>query len=472
MLKRMRNIRVCALFRPLNGRERSDHGDSVCITGVDSESFIIKDEKQEELEFCFDRVFYQGSEQADIYEFIALPVVRGIFDGVNGAIITYGQTGAGKTYTMEGPKLIDCEEKEKGLLPRVVDGIFDINKHSNDTAKYTIKLSMVEIYMERVRDLFDLSKDNLQIKESREQGIFVSGVTEILVSDSAEALHCLSSGIANRAVGDTQMNVVSSRSHCIYIFSIQLKLRKEKRNCVRFGKLILVDLAGSEKAEKTGAGGRVLEEAKTINKSLSALGNVINALTCASTVRGNHIPYRDSKLTRILQDAIGGDSHTTLLCCCSPSPSNAPETLSTLRFGSRARHIKASTLVNFKGDEDTKSPESVSMIKDESCERILEKMRLRMKIEDVQLLEQLFILEGIFFDPNSTEETEAAYEDVISTTISSLQDAVKVLTIKVEELKNGKEALEKENKALKNQIIAAQSSPFLSRICMIFLRKQ
>ncbi|XP_073132604.1 kinesin-like protein KIN-1 isoform X3 [Henckelia pumila] len=381
-------------------------------------------------------------------------------------------TGAGKTYTMEGPKLIDCEEKEKGLLPRVVDGIFDINKHSNDTAKYTIKLSMVEIYMERVRDLFDLSKDNLQIKESREQGIFVSGVTEILVSDSAEALHCLSSGIANRAVGDTQMNVVSSRSHCIYIFSIQLKLRKEKRNCVRFGKLILVDLAGSEKAEKTGAGGRVLEEAKTINKSLSALGNVINALTCASTVRGNHIPYRDSKLTRILQDAIGGDSHTTLLCCCSPSPSNAPETLSTLRFGSRARHIKASTLVNFKGDEDTKSPESVSMIKDESCERILEKMRLRMKIEDVQLLEQLFILEGIFFDPNSTEETEAAYEDVISTTISSLQDAVKVLTIKVEELKNGKEALEKENKALKNQIIAAQSSPFLSRICMIFLRKQ
>ncbi|XP_073155388.1 kinesin-like protein KIN-1 isoform X3 [Henckelia pumila] len=381
-------------------------------------------------------------------------------------------TGAGKTYTMEGPKLIDCEEKEKGLLPRVVDGIFDINKHSNDTAKYTIKLSMVEIYMERVRDLFDLSKDNLQIKESREQGIFVSGVTEILVSDSAEALHCLSSGIANRAVGDTQMNVVSSRSHCIYIFSIQLKLRKEKRNCVRFGKLILVDLAGSEKAEKTGAGGRVLEEAKTINKSLSALGNVINALTCASTVRGNHIPYRDSKLTRILQDAIGGDSHTTLLCCCSPSPSNAPETLSTLRFGSRARHIKASTLVNFKGDEDTKSPESVSMIKDESCERILEKMRLRMKIEDVQLLEQLLILEGIFFDPNSTEETEAAYEDVISTTISSLQDAVKVLTIKVEELKNGKEALEKENKALKNQIIAAQSSPFLSRICMIFLRKQ
>ncbi|KZV47399.1 Kinesin heavy chain [Dorcoceras hygrometricum] len=517
----MRNIRVCALFRPLNEKEKSDHGDSVCITGVDSESFIIKDEKQEEIEFCFDRVFHQRSKQDDIYEFVALPIVRGVVNGVNGAIITYGQTGAGKTYTMEGPNLLDCEEKEKGLLPRVVDGIFDIVKRSDDMAKYIIKLSMVEIYMERVRDLFDLSKDHLQIKESREQGIFVSGVTECLsasadgepkreaggiclwpeigisilaaifvpgitisyaptlddtlfsiwnariagkslipVSDSAQALHCLSSGIANRAVGHTQMNMASSRSHCVYIFSIQQEM-KEKRS----GKLILVDLAGSEKADKTGAVGRVLEEAKTINKSLSALGNVINALTCASTIRGNHIPYRDSKLTRILQDALGGDTHTTLLCCCSPSPSNASETLSTLRFGSRARHVKASALENFKGNEDTKSPGSVALIKDESCERILEKMRQRMKIEDVQLLEQLFILEGIFFNPNSIEESKAAYEDAVSSTISSLQEAVKVLTIKVEELKNDKEALAKENKALKNQIIAAQSSPFLSRIC-------
>ncbi|KAL0464505.1 UNVERIFIED_CONTAM: Kinesin-like protein KIN-1 [Sesamum latifolium] len=367
------------------------------------------DEKEEEIKFHFDRVFFQGSQQADIYEFLALPIVKGVVNGVNGAIITYGQTGAGKTYSMEGPGITECNEEQKGLLPRVVDGLFNSIKLSDDTTRYTIKLSMVEIYLERVRDLFDLSKDNLQIKESKVHGIFVSGVTEVVIPlhPSSELLeHKISitfsqkgemvwrivvhdfhlrfcrgiaksfckikflpfptilvnvvelpiqliiaqSGIANRAVGETQefvnlthieMNMASSRSHCIYIFLIQQELKNEKR----YGKLILVDLAGSEKAERTGAEGRVLEEAKTINKSLSALGNVINAL--GSPGKGNHIPYRDSKLTRILQDALGGNSQTALLCCCSPSPSNATESLSTLRFGAslrrRTRFLKASS---------------------------------------------------------------------------------------------------------------------------------
>ncbi|KAG8391136.1 hypothetical protein BUALT_Bualt01G0156500 [Buddleja alternifolia] len=427
----MPNIRVCALFRPLNSKEKSDHGDTISLRGIDSESFVFKDEKEEELEFRFDRVFYQGSEQADIYEFLALPIVKGVVNGVNGAIITYGQTGAGKTYNMEGPSIGDCDEKQKGLLPRVVDGLFNYIQLLDEITMYTIKLSMVEIYMERVRDLLDLSKDNLQIKESKAQGIFVSGATEISISDSAEALRSLSSGIANRAVGETHMNMASSRSHCIYIFLIEQELKKEKRS----RKLILVDLAGSEKAEKTGAEGRVLEEAKTINKSLSALGNVINALTCGSTGRANHIPYRDSKLTRILQDALGGNSQTALLCCCSPSPSNASESLSTLRFGARAKHIKALPHVSPKEDEDTSDLEHPSLTKNESRERILEKLGQQMKAEDVQLLEQLFILEGM----------ESAYEDVTSTTISSLQKTVEDLITTVEELK-------KENKFLKGLI--------------------
>ncbi|CAI9765019.1 unnamed protein product [Fraxinus pennsylvanica] len=296
---RMPNIRVCALFRPLNAKEVSDHGDTVCIRAVDSDSFLLKDDKEEEFEFHFDRVFYQRSEQAKIYEFLALPVVKGAVEGVNGAIVTYGQTGAGKTYSMEGPSIMDCDENKKGLLPRVVDDLFSAIRLSEETTKYTINLSMVEIYMERVRDLFDLSKDNLLIKETKAQGITVSGATEICISDSAEALRSLSIGIANRAVGETQMNMASSRSHCVYIFTIKQDLKKEKRS----GKVILVDLAGSEKVEKTGAEGRVLEEAKNINKSLSALGNVINALTGSPQGRANHIPYRDSKLTRILQDA-------------------------------------------------------------------------------------------------------------------------------------------------------------------------
>lgn len=429
----MPNVKVCTLFRPLNAKENSDRGNEVSISAIDSESFIIKDEKEGEFKFQFDGVFYPGSSQADIFSLIVLPIVKEVLKGMNGAVIMYGQTGAGKTYSMEGPRIGDCNEKQKGVLPRVVDELFGSVKSSDERTKYTIKLSMVEIYMERVRDLLDLSKDNLQIKESKAQGIFVSGATEVTISDSAEALRSLSSGIANRAVGETQMNMSSSRSHCIYIFLIEREMKMDKR----YGKLILVDLAGSEKAEKTGAEGRVLEEAKTINKSLSALGNVINALTSDSPGKANHIPYRDSKLSRILQDSLGGNSQTALLCCCSPSPLNASESLSTLRFGARAKHIKEN-----KTPKDAE-PMASSII--ESRERILEKLGRSMKPEDVQLLEQLFILEGIFFDPNSVEQVETAYQDMTYRTISSLQNLV-------EELMRTAEELKKENLILKGFI--------------------
>ncbi|KAJ6397603.1 hypothetical protein OIU77_018588 [Salix suchowensis] len=224
------------------------------------------------------------------------------------------------------------------------------------------------------------------------------------------------------------MNVGSSRSHCVYILTVQLESTTDKR--MKTGKVILVDLAGSEKVEKSGAEGKVLEEAKTINKSLSALGNVINALTCGPSAKSSHIPFRDSKLTRILQDALGGNSRTALLCCCSPSPSNALETLSTLRFGMRAKHIK-------------------SIAFNESCDRILNKLRERLDDEDVRLLEELFILEGLFFDANSVEDEESAYQDVTSWTISSLQQTVEELIYTVEELND-------KNKALKARLAYAE----------------
>ncbi|KAJ8572931.1 hypothetical protein K7X08_009442 [Anisodus acutangulus] len=429
----MSNMKVCVLFRPLNSKELSEFGDAVSVQGINSESFIIKDEKEHEFDLSFDRVFYQGSEQADIYEFLALPIVQGALDAINGTIITYGQTGAGKTYSMEGPSIIDCESRKKGLLQRVVDGLFEAIMKSEKPNKYTIKLSMVEIYMEKVRDLFDLSKDNIQIKESKVHGIILNGTTEVTISNSAEALQILSSGIANRAVGETQMNMSSSRSHCLYIFTVHQDLTKDKRN--KFGKLILVDLAGSEKVEKTGAEGKILEEAKTINQSLTALGKVINAMTSSTPGKPTHIPYRDSKLTRILQDALGGYSQTALLCCCSPSPSNSSESLSTLRFGARAKHIKASVHVSCKEDLDNNKDVTVYTNVDDSRERILAKLRERMTAEDVQLLEDLFVLEGIFFDPNSVEEMEAAYKDVTSRTISSFRKAMEELSTVVEKMK-------------------------------------
>ncbi|XP_058085993.1 kinesin-like protein KIN-1 isoform X2 [Magnolia sinica] len=334
----MASVTVCARFRPFSSKEKKDHGDSVCIRSLDTDSFVFKDVKQGDLTFCFDRVFYQHSSQDDVYQFLALPIVRDAINAINGTIITYGQPGAGKTYSMEGPSMSECDGQKKGILLRVVNGLFNCITFANDRSKYIVKLSMVEIYMEKVRDLFDLSKDNLQIREGKTQGIFLSGATEICIMDAAEALQKLSVGVANRAVGETQMNMASSRSHCVYIFSVLQESTNDGR--VKTGKLVLVDLAGSEKVkEKTCAEGRVLEEAKTINKSLFALSNVINALTNGKM---NHIPYRDSKLTRILQDALGGNSRTAVLCCCSPSSLNASESLSTLRFGARAKHVRMS----------------------------------------------------------------------------------------------------------------------------------
>ncbi|KAL8166391.1 hypothetical protein V2J09_007890, partial [Rumex salicifolius] len=427
----MSRFTVCARFRPLSAREKREHGTSVCVQRIDNENFTLKDEKDGDFTFSFDRVYYEGSNQSDVFEFVALPILHDAFNGINGTIITYGQTGAGKTYSMEGPGVLHCKE-DKGLLTRVVEWLLASTKSSSEVNACSIKFSMVEIYMEKIRDLFDLSKDNLQIKESKAQGILLHG-----------------RGIANRAVEETQMNMASSRSHCMYIFTVQQELPMDKR--VKNGKLVLVDLAGSEKVEKTGAEGRVLEEAKMINKSLSTLGNVVNALTSSPKGKVNHVPYRDSKLTRLLQDALGGNSRTALLCCCSPSPVNASETISTLRFGARAKHIKASQCIKQAEDQNNNSQSIPLQNKDECCLRIINKLKEIMAYEAVELLEELFFLEGIIFYPNSVEELELDYEDVTSRTISSLQQAVEELSFAVRELK-------KENEVLKEELRISQNN--------------
>ncbi|KAI3916128.1 hypothetical protein MKW98_004569 [Papaver atlanticum] len=457
-VREMSNVTVCARFRPLNSKEKLETGDKICIHNLDPETFVLKDEKEGEFTFCFDKVFYHDSKQSDVYEFLALPIVKDAVNAINGTIIIYGQTGAGKTYSMEGNGIMECHGEEKGLLPRVVDGLFECLKSLDEMTKYTVKLSMVEIYKEKVRDLFDLSKDNLQIKESKLHGIYLTGVTEAFISDPAEASQNLSNGAANRAVGETQMNMASSRSHCVYIFTIQLDSANDRRS--KSGKLILVDLAGSEKVEKTGAEGKVLDEAKTINKSLSALGNVINALTNGSPGKTNHIPYRDSKLTRFLQDSLGGNCRTALLCCCSPSTLNSSESLSTIRFGARAKHIKTSPKATPSEDKVEKkemNPSAVedkvkktemipSAVKDDSnsCQRILNKLSEKMEVEDVKLLEELLIKEGIIYNPNSIEiDFEPAVEDLTPRTITILQQTVEELSSTVDKLK-------RENKALKD----------------------
>jgi kinesin family protein 5 len=288
--------------------------------------------------FTFDRVFDMQCRQSDIFDFSIRPTVDDILNGYNGTVFAYGQTGAGKSYTMMGD--ISSSE-QKGVIPRITEQIFASIMASESNIEYTVRVSYMEIYMERIRDLLVPQNDNLPIHEEKTRGVYVKGLMEVYVSSVDEVHQILERGGMARAVAATNMNQESSRSHSILVVTVGQK--NVETGSVKSGQLFLVDLAGSEKVGKTGASGQTLEEAKKINKSLSALGMVINALTDG---KSSHVPYRDSKLTRILQESLGGNSRTTLIINCSPSSYNDSETVSTLRFGVRAKSIKNKAKVN------------------------------------------------------------------------------------------------------------------------------
>ncbi|KAI0957327.1 hypothetical protein AcW1_005753 [Taiwanofungus camphoratus] len=229
----------------------------------------------------------------------------------------------------------------KGLIPRITEQIFQSIVESDAHLEYLVKVSYMEIYLERIRDLLAPQNDNLQVHEEKSKGVYVKNLSDYYVSSAREVYEIMRQGGAARVVSSTNMNAESSRSHSIFLITINQ--RNTETGAQKTGNLYLVDLAGSEKVGKTGASGQTLEEAKKINKSLSALGMVINALTDG---KAKHVPYRDSKLTRILQESLGGNSRTTLIINCSPSSYNEAETLSTLRFGIRAKSIKNTARVN------------------------------------------------------------------------------------------------------------------------------
>lgn len=280
-----------------------------------------------------------NSKQTDIFDFSIRPTVDDILNGYNGTVFAYGQTGAGKSYTMMGTDIDD--EMGKGIIPRIVEQMFASILTSPSNIEYTVRVSYMEIYMERIRDLLVPQHDNLPVHEEKSRGVYVKGLLEIYVSSVDEVYEVMRRGGAARAVSATNMNQESSRSHSIFVITVTQK--NVETGSAKSGQLFLVDLAGSEKVGKTGASGQTLEEAKKINKSLSALGMVINALTDG---KSTHIPYRDSKLTRILQESLGGNSRTTLIINCSPSSYNDAETVSTLRFGVRAKAIKNKAKIN------------------------------------------------------------------------------------------------------------------------------
>ncbi|KAK4503557.1 hypothetical protein PRZ48_004472 [Zasmidium cellare] len=330
-------IKVVARFRPQNKIEVAAGSEQIVeFKGEDS---CTINSREGSGAFTFDRVFPTNTAQHDVFDYSIRSTVDDVLAGYNGTVFAYGQTGSGKTYTMMGADIGD--EQSKGIIPRIVEQIFSSIMRSDGSIEFTVKVSYMEIYMEKIRDLLVPQNDNLPVHEDKQRGVYVKGLGEFYVGSVDEVYHVLERGGQARAVAATNMNQESSRSHSIFV--IEVTQKNVETGSARSGRLFLVDLAGSEKVGKTGASGQTLEEAKKINKSLSALGMVINAL---SDGKSTHVPYRDSKLTRILQESLGGNSRTTLIINASPASYNTDETISTLRFGERAKTIKQKAKIN------------------------------------------------------------------------------------------------------------------------------
>ncbi len=341
MKKSGENIKVVCRFRPPNKYEQKN-SQLIDMKIIGNKSIEICEKKEntrnKDHKFTFDYVFDTKTAQNKVFDVVAKPVLEGVFDGWNGSILAYGQTSSGKTFTMQGNM---AKDKLKGIVPRLINSIFDFIYDSPEHLEFIVKISMLEIYMENIRDLLNPNQTKkVRIRQSPNLGVKLDNLTEICVGDELEVESVFASGISNRKIGRTNMNAVSSRSHMVSL--IQITQTDTIENNIKKGKLYLIDLAGSEKVNKSGAKGLALEEAKLINKSLFALGNVINALT----ENESFVPYRNSKLTKILQETFGGNSRTTLIITCSPAIYNLAETVSTLKFGMRAKTIKNKTKIN------------------------------------------------------------------------------------------------------------------------------
>ena len=317
--------------------------------------------KFEETTVTLDKVFDQNASQESVYEFVGQPVIEDIMEGYNATIFAYGQTGSGKTYTMFGPDVYD--EVQQGIIPRVSTGIFKHWETNADTKEIDVRCSMLEIYKENLRDLLTDECVELKIKESRQKGIYVEGLFESPVISDEELMCWIKIGDEKRVWGETRQNSVSSRSHLIFIVRVTQTFCDDTQ-CT--GILNLVDLAGSEKVGKSGAIGKVFKEGTQINLSLSVLGNVIHSIT----VNSEHIPYRESKLTRLLQESLGGNYKTALVVTCSPHSSQLQESISTLKFAQRTKKIKNKVKINIKD-----SPEQLQ----KRIEELINEIRKRDK---------------------------------------------------------------------------------------------
>ncbi|XP_042451786.1 kinesin-like protein KIN-14E isoform X5 [Zingiber officinale] len=358
------NIRVFCRCRPLSEEEISSgcHAIIDFDAAKDGEIGMVTGGTTKK-NFKFDRVYAPKDNQADVYE-DASPLVTSVLDGYNVCIFAYGQTGTGKTFTMEGT------ENNRGVNYRTLEELFKIAVERKETISYSISVSVLEVYNEQIRDLLATSPSNkkLEVRQAAEGFHHVPGMVEAKVENMKEAWNVLQAGSNARAVGSNNVNVHSSRSHCMLCIMVRAK-NLVNGECTN-SKLCLVDLAGSERLTKTDVQGERLKEAQNINRSLSALGDVISALASKT----NHIPYRNSKLTHLLQDSLGGDSKALMFVQISSSNNDMGETVSSLNFASRVRGVE---LGPAKRQTDT--------VEQQKMKQMLDKLRQEYRTKDESL---------------------------------------------------------------------------------------
>ncbi|KAF2924120.1 kinesin-like protein KIN-12E isoform X1 [Oryza sativa Japonica Group] len=355
-----RNVQVLIRIRPINAAESTANGQRRCL--VQDSSKTLSWTGHPDTMFTFDHVACETISQEKLFGVVGLPMVENCMSGYNGCLFAYGQTGSGKTYTMMGElsKLDNELSKDSGLTPRIFEYLFarikeEEERRREDKLKYICKCSFLEIYNEQITDLLEPSSTNLQIREDIKKGVYVENLMECYVSSVKDVMMLLLQGVANRKMAATNMNSESSRSHSVFTCVIESRWERDSMTHLRFGRLNLVDLAGSERQKSSGAEGERLKEAANINRSLSTLGLVIMTLVDVANGKNRHVPYRDSRLTFLLQDSLGGNSKTTIVANVSPSICSSSETLSTLKFAQRAKLIQNNAKVNEDASGDVMS---------------------------------------------------------------------------------------------------------------------
>ena len=436
------NIKVCLRIRPMNLQEKG-RNDMNCIEPVSSNQLIFTN-KNMRRSYTYNLVFGPETTQEDIFYNCSInKLIDSALDGYSVTIFAYGQTGSGKTYTIMGRddsinEKILSNDKYSGIMPKSINYIW--NTVGSRQEKYYIKVSFLEIYNEQINDLLNIGNINLQIRWDQRQGFFVEGLLVIECKKPEDIVEVILQGTKNRKKGSHELNKDSSRSHTILTVYVISEFQSQGQNFKKYGKISFVDLAGSERLKETHSSGGMIKETGNINKSLFVLGKVISSLTDKKN-NNQHIPYRDSKLTMLLMDSIGGASKTLMIACVSPSATYSDETMSTLNYASRTMNIKNKPLVQMEGKDVP-----VARLKHQNNKYKLENEFL--KNEFIKLLGQVPDIQSGGLTEDDIEKFKVS-QGIISDDIKNAE--LQKLTEENEDLRKAKETYERQKMNLNNE---------------------